>query len=276
MRRSRIDRQDGDAWRRLRMAMAFLRQAAGPAGLALTAAFLVQPPARAADPDALWKIVHERCLPGVERGMGPAPCSLADPVAGYAILKDLRGATQFLLIATARVAGIESPAILAPGAPNYWQQAWAARRFVAQAAGRTVPRDDVGLAINAATRRSQNQLHIHIDCVRIDVKRKLAEAALQPGPVWMAIALPPSANVYLVRSVESPDLAGVDPFRLLAARLTTPAQMGPQTLVVVGANLAAGKEGFYLLNNQAAPGLPSRGWGEELLDHDCEVLKQEP
>ena len=34
---------------------------------------------------------------------------------------------------------------------------------------RTLPRDDIALAINSATARSQNQLHIHVDCLSIPV-----------------------------------------------------------------------------------------------------------
>jgi CDP-diacylglycerol pyrophosphatase len=47
----------------------------------------------------------------------PAPCATVDLSAGdeqgYAVLKDINGATQFLLIATEQISGIESPAILA-------------------------------------------------------------------------------------------------------------------------------------------------------------------
>jgi CDP-diacylglycerol pyrophosphatase len=45
----------------------------------------------AADPDALWNIVHGRCVPNAERGAGPAACSLVDLAVGYAVLKDIRG-----------------------------------------------------------------------------------------------------------------------------------------------------------------------------------------
>ena len=141
----------------------------------LLAAFLVWTlPAgtvRAADPDALWKIVHDRCVPHATAGEGPGPCSFVDLAGGYAVLKDIRGATQFLLIPTARIAGIESPKILQPGSPNYWQAAWAARRFVDEKAGRSLPRQDIGLAINAASRRSQNQLRSLPACTR-DLQRR--------------------------------------------------------------------------------------------------------
>ena len=49
---------------------------------------------------------------------------------GFVVLKDIRGVAQFLLIPTARIGGIEDPAILAPDATNYWDAAWRARDFV--------------------------------------------------------------------------------------------------------------------------------------------------
>ena len=83
-----------------------------PFAALLSAAFLASA-AQAADPDALWKITHGKCVPHTTAGEGPAPCSLVDLAGGYAVLKDIRGATQFLLIPTARITGIESPEILA-------------------------------------------------------------------------------------------------------------------------------------------------------------------
>ena len=57
-----------------------------------------------ADPTALWTIVHDQCVPDQEASSDPAPCSLVDLDAGewhgYAVLKDLVGATQFLVIPT--------------------------------------------------------------------------------------------------------------------------------------------------------------------------------
>jgi CDP-diacylglycerol pyrophosphatase len=120
-------------------------------------------PAAAAHPDALWTIVDGQCVPDQRNNGDPAPCALVDLESGYAVLKDLVGNTQFLLIPTVRIGGIESPQILAPHAPNYFADAWRARSFVEQRAGRALPRDWLSLAINSAAARSQNQLHIHID-----------------------------------------------------------------------------------------------------------------
>src|SRR3954447_23143772 len=107
-------------------------------------------PRAAADPNALWDIVNGQCVVNQQEHGDPAPCALVDRPGGYAVLKDLVGTTQFLLIPTARVDGIESPQILAPGAPNYLADAWRARSFVEKRAGRAVPRDWMSLAVNSA------------------------------------------------------------------------------------------------------------------------------
>jgi len=230
--------------------------------------------AHAADPDALWRIVHGHCVPAEQAGKGPAPCAEVDLSGGYAVLKDIRGATQFLLIPTARVSGVESSEILAPNAPNYWQAAWQARRFVEGKAGKEIARQDLGLAINSAVRRSQNQLHIHIDCLRADVVQSLADQAAHIGDSWSTVTLPPSGHPYQARRINSSDLQGVDPFRIVADTLPGAARdMGDQTIVLAGAAFGQGLDGFYLLVDTASASDPDRGWGEELQDHDCAVLK---
>jgi CDP-diacylglycerol pyrophosphatase len=245
-------------------------------GRLLVLAVLVTVPVtlRAGNPDALWNIVHDQSVPSELGGSGPAPCRLVDLKHGYAILKDIRGATQFLLIPTAKVTGIEDPQILAPGAPNYWEAAWRARIFMAERAGRPVPREDVGLAINSVHGRSQNQLHIHIDCLNASAKQALAQAAGQIGEVWSPLAQPVSGHSYLAMKVEAPDLSNINLFRLVADGIpSAAADMGDQTIVVAGAVLADGRPGYYILDDHADPAQGDRGSGEELLDHECRALR---
>ncbi len=143
--------------------------------LALVALFAVR--GIAADPDALWKIVHDRCVPNAEKTGQPAPCAQIDleggASRGYAVLKDLVGVAQFLLIPTARLGGIESPELLASGAPNYWDAAWRARGDVEDRLQRKLPRDAIGLAINSASGRSQAQL--------AGRRRRFGSTAIPPG-----------------------------------------------------------------------------------------------
>jgi CDP-diacylglycerol pyrophosphatase len=225
----------------------------------------------------LWKIVSGACVPHQLDGSGGAPCTLVDLAGGYAVLKDRVGATQFLLIPTARVGGIESPEILAPGAPDYWEDAWQARRFVSERAGRMLGRDEIGLAINSVSGRSQNQLHIHVDCMRPDVRDALHADLDAISDVWRPLPAAVAGHVYLARRLAQPDLANADPFRVLAEGVPEAgADMAHETLVVTGAVFPGGQDGFVLLADRADPATGDTGSGEELLDHSCSLAHTGP
>ena len=131
-------------------------------------------PARA-DPNALWRIVHGECVPHFQSGLGPKPCERVDLDGGVdqgvAILKDLVGVAQMLAIPTRRITGIEDPQMLEPNAPPVFAVAWGARTLVEERLHRPLPREAVGLAINSKWARSQEQLHVHIDCVAVPVMK---------------------------------------------------------------------------------------------------------
>ncbi len=220
--------------------------------------------ARAADPDALWKIVDGRCVPHA-RGGNPAPCVQVD--ADDAVLKDIEGATQFLLIPTARIPGIESAALLAPGAPNFFAAAWDARRYVDQVVGHPLPRDAFALAINPPSARSQNQLHIHIDCIQPAVR-----AALDTFPIgadWAMLPAPIAGQRYAAIRLPGEAL-GRNPFVVLADGIAGAREaMGLYTLVLVGNADPAAGDGFILLAGRVGP--DGAGHGEDLEDHRCAV-----
>ena len=223
----------------------------------------------AADASALWQIVDGRCVPNQVAFRDPAPCAQVDLAAGSAVLKDLVGPTQFLLIPTARRSGVEDPAILAPGAPNYFAAAWRARSFVDERAGVTLSRDWIGLAINSAFARSQDQLHIHVDCVAPDVHDALAEHATGVGPAWAPFPVPLAGHVYDAMAVGGEELAA-NPFDLLADGLPgARGDMAARTLVVVGTVGADGRPGFVILTDRADPASGNLAGGEELQDHEA-------
>jgi CDP-diacylglycerol pyrophosphatase len=256
--------------RRLRIVVAAIA-----ACVTLVPSVLVAVPA---DPNALWRIVHDLCVPNERERGRPEPCTTVDlrrgEPRGYALLKDRVGATQILLIPTARVVGIESPGLLAPGAPNYFAFAWQARIFVERVLHRALPRTDIALAVNSARGRSQNQLHIHVDCVRPDVRSALRVMSAAIGDAWQPLSLPLAGHRYIGRRLDGAELGDRNPLKLLADGWPAArADMGDQTLVVVGAVFANGDPGFLLLDDHvnAAPG--DLASGEELQDHTCAVAK---
>jgi CDP-diacylglycerol pyrophosphatase len=246
--------------------------------LRFSALLLAAVPAAAhADPDLLWKIVHDHCVPNEEQHGEPAPCTLVDlqagEAAGWVVLKDVRGATQYLLIPTARVTGIEDPALLRPGAPNYFAAAWQERRYTEHAAGHALPRDAVSLAVNSPFGRSQNQLHIHIDCIRQDVRDALRRLLPRIGDEWAPLAAPLARHRYWAMRVMGDNLDDADPFKLLADKKPgAAAAMNRETLVVNGAAFG-GRPGFILLATQLDLARGNHASGEELQDHACALAQ---
>ncbi|MEU0498453.1 CDP-diacylglycerol diphosphatase [Mycobacterium sp. NPDC006124] len=221
-----------------------------------------------ADPSALWNIVGGQCVPNQVAHDDPAPCAQVDLGAGSAVLKDLVGDTQFLLIPTERSSGIDDPAILAPTAPNYFAAAWRAKSFVDQRAGAEIPRQWMSLAINSAYARSQDQLHIHVDCVRPDVHDALTRYGSAVGPSWAPFPVELAGHRYDAMSVVGRDLQA-DPFRLLADGVAGAREdMASRTLVVVGSEDATGRPGFVVLTDRADVATGNEAAGEELQDHD--------
>ncbi len=231
-----------------------------------------------ADSDALWKIVSDKCVPNEREYGQPAPCALVDidggDARGYAILKDLVGDTQYLLIPTAKVTGIEDPALLAAGAPNYFADAWRERHFTVEAAKRELPRTALSLAVNSIYGRSQNQLHIHLDCVAPAVRDAVRRQIAAIGDNWAPFPEPLAGHPYRALRVAGDGLDGFDPFRSLADNVPGAREtMGYQTLVVVGAVLEGGAPGFVILSDQADLATGDRGAGEELQDHSCALAR---
>ncbi|MCQ8241214.1 CDP-diacylglycerol diphosphatase [Rhizosaccharibacter radicis] len=244
-------------------------------------------PLRLHDPNVLWKIVHDRCVPEMASTGSPSPCisvTLDGGAAhGFAVLKDIRGQTQYLLIPTARITGIESPALLRPGATNYFARAWDIRDLTEKRAGHELPDADILLAINSRRGRTQDQLHIHVDCIRPDVLAALRRMAPGVGDGWRELPEPLVGHRYRAMWIAPDALDSQDPFRLLAASLggdpaTLSRRMARHTLALTGSPVP-GRPGFLLLDSTAGMGsfrlTPAIDFGpgsaEELEDHSCRI-----
>jgi CDP-diacylglycerol pyrophosphatase len=233
-----------------------------------------------ADRSALWTITHDKCVPDQESHQNPAPCETVDlkggEQQGYVILKDIRGATQFLLIPTRRISGIESPEILTPDLPNYWEKAWQARRFVEERVKHSLAWNMIGLAINSSVDRSQDQLHIHIDCINPEVRNTLIRHAGEIGPTWAALPFDLAGKRYSARRLDTAELETQDPFKILAASLPDAGRDMPlETLAVVGIDFPGDRKGFVLLAAHADPAKSVAAHSEDLLDHSCAVARHE-
>lgn len=242
-----------------------MRRAPGILAVTLAATSCAQ--IAAADPDALWKIVGGQCVPQ-EQAMGrPGQCTSVNLAEHYAILKDISGATQHLLIPTERIAGIESPGVVAPNAPDYWVDGWNQRKVVEASLGQPLAGNQFGLEINSKYRRSQQQLHIHMDCMRTSVIDALAAYRDAPAGQWQWGTL--EGARYRIMRVSSLT-EGNNPFLIVARDHPGSEAMANETILVTGAGPSAQQDGWLVVNSGMEVDNGS-GTAEGLLDHRCRL-----
>lgn len=221
----------------------------------------------AVDSDGLWKVVGGQCVPNMRDKGQPGPCTTVDFQKRDAVLKDIAGRAQYLLIPTDRVSGIESDDILYAGSPEYWVDAWAATHDVETRLGATLTANQLGTEINSSKRRSQNQLHIHVDCMRSDITQALAPFNTMPLNTWRWTTL--DGDRYRVMRVTSLRERS-NPFRVVARDLGPTQSMALQTILVTGAGPNAPRDGWLIVNSGLDVDNGS-GSAEGLLDHQCVV-----
>jgi len=218
-----------------------------------------------ADRLTIWRIVHDQCAPHTQAL--PAPCVQVG--ATDAIIKDRVGVAQLLDIPTTRVTGVEDAQLLQADAPNYFANAWAARGLMRRYLASAPERDGLAITVNSTVARSQDQLHLHIDCLSAEVAKTLAAYAASIDGTWRPMTEALNGRKYWARRVESSDLVGADPFHLLADEMpNAKTEMGLWSLAAVP---APGGAGFLLLADHAE--LTQGGHAEDLQDHDCAIAR---
>lgn len=223
------------------------------------------------DPNALWVVVQS-CVSQAQSGhLMPGSCVAVDQRDHVAILRSIEGREQYLLVPTKRVTGIEDPYVLEPSAPNYWVLAWsAALRYLPTDVRKD--RTRIGLAINSVYGRSQNQLHIHISCIKPSATSVLDSMQQRIGSAWTAPIVPLGGHAYRAMRISGETLGAANPFALAAKLPGAAGHMDAHTLVLVGTAWDKGTHpGFYLLDDvaQGTGDDADRGHGEALLDEDC-------
>lgn len=222
------------------------------------------------NPDVLRKIVLEQCLPNQLQHQNPAPCAEVKPDAGYVVFKDRNGPLQYLLMPTYRINGTESPLLVEQYTPNFFWLAWQARSFMSQKWGRDVPDSAVSLAINSRSGRTQNHFHIHISCLRPDVRTQLDNNLAKISSRWLPLPGDLLGHEYLARRVTESELAQRSPFMMLAEEVPGAREhMGRYALAMARQS----DDSFVLLATQRNLLALNRASAEEIQDHQCDILK---
>ena len=225
--------------------------------------------------NTLWRIVSSSCIPAAKSGVGTGRCtevSIANGEAfGFVVFKDRNGPLQYLLMPTKRVSGIEDALVLAAGSPNYWAEAWRARRWMEVSNGAPVPREAVAITVNSAWGRSQGQLHLHVSCVRADLRAFLKSLPEGSNDAWAPVPGGWSGHPYELRRLVAESLDGQDLFKDVAR---DHADDMSRLAVAAIATRFDGHDGFWLLRTHVD--LMARWLGSiegDVQDHSCEVVQ---
>lgn len=217
--------------------------------------------------NALWQIISQQCVPGQQQRNDPAPCQRVDLDAGYVTLKDRNGSLQYLLMPVARISGIESPALRDPATPNFFALAWQQRALLTMRHGSAVPDSVISLTINSEYGRTQNQLHIHISCLRPEVRRQLDSLTPQLNARWQPQTL--QQHRWLIRTLTSAELVQQSSF----IRLMQEVPQAQQNMGKYGLALASLSDGRLALMAIERDWLKmNRASAEEVQEHSCTLL----
>ena len=187
-------------------------------------------------------------------------CREYDATNRYVIVKDNAPTKPeaYLLIPTMKVTGIDDEQVFVAPYVNLWANAWDQSERYPGWGGRRI-----GMAINSAHARTQDQLHVHISCVDPKVAQMLDDKAKENGGKPYTIDLPPANHSYRVTTVN--DLTdGESPFWVAKRDAATGEDMANKSVAVVKAK-EPGR--YYVLTTEYK--YLRGGAAEELLDQRC-------
>jgi CDP-diacylglycerol pyrophosphatase len=223
--------------------------------------------------DALWHIINKECVPNQKKYNQPAPCSEVsykeNSEQGYVVFKDRRGPLQYLLMPLTKVTGIEDSQIIKSDAVNYFYEAWKAKSYMISMYQAPIPDEEISLAINSKRGRSQNQLHIHISCIRPDVKKLVYANSAAIGDTWALFPGGILNHPYYARRLPIEQLAVKNPFILLNNDFPAAKEnMKDFTMALIVEN-----NNFIIIVDRFSAKDNNWAWAEEIQDHNCPQLK---
>jgi CDP-diacylglycerol pyrophosphatase len=230
-------------------------------------------PARA-DRNQLWMIVSFKCMRHLAKSEAPIPCDSIDTTLGWdrgvALLKDGVGVARMLAIPTHPVSGIEDPAVLADGEPNYFAVAWSERHALPMRLHVTPPAGSVAVVVDSKPAREQDQLHLIVDCLDPQVATTIADETPHIGAEWKPMGVPIKGRSYWARRVEAARAEDIAPFRLLAEGLPGAKETIGAWSLALTQPASLGDRGFVLLADRADG--DAGGRARDLLDPTCAVV----
>ncbi|MEH2464340.1 CDP-diacylglycerol diphosphatase [Nostoc sp.] len=223
--------------------------------------------------DLLWNKV-QKCIGNQQEIHKPEPCLSVDINNKYVVANGNKP-VDYLLVPTDKISGIEASQISQLSSRNYWQYAWEKatdKDYIRSKAPQAKNREQIGLAINSKQARRQDQLHIHMSCIK-----KIVSDELEKGEKTSEITdrfksqkyMNLEGNNYSIRLLKNDSLSNKNNPFFLVKEFVGQTKMEEQSIAVVGRK----QGGFYILKTQSDAQSGYKAVAEKLLDEDCSTQK---
>ena len=230
------------------------------------------PASAGSDPtrDVLWmalktcvlaKTLANRTFPclAVDLGNGERP--------GTAVLRAPGEPTHIVVMPTGTVSGLEATPLRGSRGVAYWRAALSAPHFVAESLNNRVPEADIGLAVNSARGRSQDQLHIHLDCLRPKVLDALNTHGRAVGRAWAPFPVPLAGDRFQAMRVRAAEVEAFNPF-VAITHLPGRRDLTRTSFAAVATRPDDPEPGLILLAYRAR-----QASAEDIMDHGCAIAE---
>jgi CDP-diacylglycerol pyrophosphatase len=203
----------------------------------------------------------------------PYPClkvvQAQDPLSSYAVLREPTDKERTILAPLADVPGIEDPRLLAAGAPNYFEAAWREQSATIGLRAWNGPPQHFALAINAASWRTQDRLHIHMGCETPRFRALLKTHVTEIGSTGFTNLRTKAGWWATFRPAD--DLSNLNPLKAVADGVDGARSNMENVVVGVFASTSPdGQHGFYILARVSGAN-KSRGSAEDMIDPKCQL-----
>ncbi len=135
-----------------------------------------------------------------------------------------------------------------------------------KAVGHALPDTLLGLAINARASRSQDQLHIHLDCISERARDFLANGDI--GTQWRDLSFNGKSVRAMLIPADQPSLS-VNPFGLV--RQDVGGDIADRGVFMAYVKPASGTAGFVVVDEPVDKVRGSNGHASDFLDRGCKL-----
>jgi CDP-diacylglycerol pyrophosphatase len=222
--------------------------------------------------DVLW-LALQGCLLTKKTTGRSFPCLAVDlgdkNRPGTAVLRAPGQPTHTVVMPTAAVVGLEAPPLQQAPGNAYWKAALAARSYVVSTLKGGLSVEQVGIAVNAENGRTQDQLHIHLDCIKPNVRAALQRHSHRLREAWIGFPVRLERSYFMARRIDAAEVNSFNPFAALMQLPGREPDLRMTSFAIIPDAHTDRSKNFIMLAYRAP-----KAHAEMLLDHSCAAIQK--